>query len=68
MEGALEQMLHRRLLHDDSHGVGEALNESTTIRTKSFAIFDTISNSAKQYRTLNQILNQVFHFYTRTEK
>ncbi|KAL6078170.1 Mannosidase alpha class 2B member 1 [Balamuthia mandrillaris] len=31
--GEFEVMLHRRLLHDDSRGVGEPLNETEAIRT-----------------------------------
>lgn len=34
VDGQLELMLHRRLLHDDSRGVAEALNETVCVSTK----------------------------------
>lgn len=33
-DGELEIMLHRRLLHDDSRGVGEPLNETVCVQSK----------------------------------
>nr|AYV99640.1 venom polypeptide [Dolopus genitalis] len=50
-DGVLELMIHRRLLHDDAFGVGEALNEMAfgeglVTRGKHLLIFDRPSTSA----------------------
>ncbi|XP_062099500.1 probable alpha-mannosidase At5g13980 [Humulus lupulus] len=34
VDGQIELMLHRRLLHDDSRGVGEVLNETVCLHDK----------------------------------
>jgi hypothetical protein len=49
-DGELEVMLHRRLLHDDSRGVGEPLNESEPIRTVHQIFVDKPQNSARLQR------------------
>jgi len=49
--GEMELMIHRRLLVDDGRGVGEPLNESTTIRTTKQVYIDTIDNSLMGLRS-----------------
>ncbi|XP_062099161.1 alpha-mannosidase At3g26720-like [Humulus lupulus] len=34
VDGQMELMLHRRLLHDDSRGVGEVLNDTVCLHDK----------------------------------
>ncbi|CAE8599582.1 unnamed protein product [Polarella glacialis] len=58
VDGSLEVMLHRRLLHDDSRGVGEALNETTVARAKFWVVLDTPSASAQAYRYLSSSLQR----------
>ncbi|KAJ8435416.1 hypothetical protein Cgig2_001068 [Carnegiea gigantea] len=62
-DGQIELMLHRRLLHDDSRGVGEALNETVCIlndykglmiKGKFFIKIDPIGEGAKWRRTLGR--------------
>ncbi|XP_015929798.1 lysosomal alpha-mannosidase isoform X1 [Parasteatoda tepidariorum] len=60
MNGSVELMIHRRLLHDDAFGVGEALNEpgvdgkGLVIRGSHYLIFSNISASASKHRPLAQ--------------
>eukprot|EP01119_Soliformovum_irregulare_P015649 TRINITY_DN4429_c0_g1_i8.p1 TRINITY_DN4429_c0_g1~~TRINITY_DN4429_c0_g1_i8.p1 ORF type:complete len:877 (-),score=245.06 TRINITY_DN4429_c0_g1_i8:14-2644(-) len=56
--GEFENMLHRRLLHDDKKGVGEPLNESNIVRTTQRIIFDPIVNASRRYRSEMASLNQ----------
>jgi len=50
--GELETMLHRRLLKDDSRGVGEPLNESTIMHSSELLLFTNATSSASLYRPL----------------
>jgi lysosomal alpha-mannosidase len=62
-DGSVEIMLHRRVLHDDSLGVSEPLNETGSdgnglvVKGKLYAIFDRIENSAKLHRPLALQIN-----------
>ena len=54
-DGSMEIMLHRRILHDDSMGVREALNETAydkglVVSGKHILLFDRPSNSARLHR------------------
>ena len=59
-DGSLEFMVHRRLLHDDSRGVGEALNEpgidgrGLIVRGKFLLILEETKSSAKLHRVLSE--------------
>ncbi|XP_055714111.1 lysosomal alpha-mannosidase isoform X1 [Phlebotomus papatasi] len=44
-DGAVELMVHRRLLHDDAFGVAEALNHTHAIRGKHFLIFGKLNGA-----------------------
>ncbi|UJR12010.1 hypothetical protein I4U23_016188 [Adineta vaga] len=60
-DGSVEVMIHRRLLHDDSMGVGEALNETAynkglVISGKHLLLFDTPIDSVRLHRTNAQQL------------
>ncbi|XP_065912001.1 lysosomal alpha-mannosidase-like [Dysidea avara] len=61
-DGSLELMVHRRLLHDDSRGVGEPLNEDGQFgdgliaRGKHLLLVDKIENSGKLHRQLGERL------------
>jgi hypothetical protein len=61
--GSLEVMLHRRLLQDDHHGVGEALNETglsgkgLVIRCKHWMTLDFPDSSANLRRLLAERLS-----------
>jgi len=54
IDGELEVMMQRRLLHDDYRGVGEPLNESAPIRLHDFVVVDAASRSSAHQRTLAQ--------------
>ncbi|XP_019447413.1 PREDICTED: alpha-mannosidase At3g26720-like isoform X2 [Lupinus angustifolius] len=65
VDGQIELMLHRRLIHDDARGVGEALNETVcivdnceglTIQGKLYLRIDPIGEGAKWRRTVGQEL------------
>ncbi|XP_059608045.1 lysosomal alpha-mannosidase-like [Phlebotomus argentipes] len=54
-DGAVELMVHRRLLHDDAFGVGEPLNDPNPIRGKHFLLFgklDSVPTMAARERFL----------------
>ncbi|CAI8613491.1 unnamed protein product [Vicia faba] len=65
VDGQVELMLHRRLLHDDARGVGEILNETVciadkceglTIQGKLYLRIDRKDEGAKWRRTVGQEL------------
>ncbi|CAF1486743.1 unnamed protein product, partial [Adineta ricciae] len=54
-DGSIEIMIHRRLVHDDSEGVDEPLNETAfgkglVVRGKHFLILESPANSALAHR------------------
>ena len=57
-DGSLELMVHRRLLHDDKRGVGEALNEpgiggrGLIVRGKFLVLLEPAKSSAKLHRVI----------------
>ena len=60
-DGSIEIMLHRRILHDDSLGVGEALNETAygkglVVTGKHILFLDRPSQSARLHRPTAQQL------------
>ena len=58
-DGQLELMVHRRLLHDDGRGVGEALNETgqgLIVRGRHLVLLDHFQNSTVLHRTLGELL------------
>lgn len=59
--GMLEVMVHRRLLHDDSFGVDEQLNETAfgdglTVRGTHYLVLSDSADAAGRYRLLAQEL------------
>ncbi|XP_058102936.1 alpha-mannosidase At3g26720-like [Magnolia sinica] len=63
VDGQIELMLHRRLVHDDSRGVAEALNETVcildectglTVQGKFYLRIDPLGEGAKWRRTVGQ--------------
>ncbi|XP_017467118.1 PREDICTED: lysosomal alpha-mannosidase isoform X1 [Rhagoletis zephyria] len=59
-DGALELMLHRRLLRDDAFGVGEALNETAygegvVARGKVYLILSNAEGTPSRYERLEQL-------------
>ncbi|XVF54777.1 hypothetical protein PTKIN_Ptkin05aG0209000 [Pterospermum kingtungense] len=68
-EGQLELMLHRRLLHDDARGVGEALNETVCVQKKCSGLtvvgkyylrIDPLGKAAKWRRSFGQEIYSPF--------
>ncbi|CAL1274579.1 unnamed protein product [Larinioides sclopetarius] len=61
-DGSVELMIHRRLLHDDAFGVGEALNETgvnghgLVITGSHFLILSNMTKAASKHRPLAQQL------------
>ena len=60
-DGSIEIMVHRRILHDDSLGVGEALNETAygkglVVTGKHYLLIDHPSTSARLHRAAAQQL------------
>ncbi|XP_015271310.1 PREDICTED: lysosomal alpha-mannosidase [Gekko japonicus] len=59
-DGSLELMVHRRLLYDDSRGVGEPLlepgvyHDGLVVRGRHLILLDTAESSAEQHRLLAQ--------------
>ncbi|GKV17421.1 hypothetical protein SLEP1_g27935 [Rubroshorea leprosula] len=69
VDGQVEIMLHRRLVHDDSRGVGEALNETVcvlnkctglTIVGKYYLRIDPLGEGAKWRRSFGQEIYSPF--------
>jgi lysosomal alpha-mannosidase len=62
IDGSVELMVHRRLLHDDGFGVGDPLSEpgfdgkGLVIRGKFWLLFSSIKDAAKQHRDIAQRL------------
>ena len=61
LDGSVEIMLHRRMLYDDSMGVGEALNETAygkglVVKGKHILLVDSPADSARLHRTMSQQL------------
>ncbi|KAK7290561.1 hypothetical protein RIF29_05069 [Crotalaria pallida] len=63
LDGQIELMLHRRLIHDDARGVGEVLNETVctagnceglTVQGKLYLRIDPTGEGAKWRRTVGQ--------------
>jgi len=61
-EGTFDTMLHRRLLMDDSRGVGEALNETTVIYCTDHLLLDKTDSALKTVRTRLQYHYNVLQY------
>ncbi|KAI3983459.1 hypothetical protein MKX01_038879 [Papaver californicum] len=59
MDGQEELMLHRRLVHDDSRGVAEPLNETVCVTDKCTGI-DPVGEGAKWLRSFGQEIYSPF--------
>ncbi|XP_027764768.1 lysosomal alpha-mannosidase [Empidonax traillii] len=55
-DGALELMVHRRLLHDDERGVGEALDEPLVVRGRHLVLLDPSGAAPDGHRARAQEL------------
>merc|ERR1711871_64529 len=67
-DGSLEIMLHRRLLHDDDRGVGEALNETTIARSVTWLLLSRPDTAAIQYRRAAVALQRPLETVFATDK
>ncbi|XP_074647600.1 lysosomal alpha-mannosidase-like [Tubulanus polymorphus] len=73
-DGSLEIMVHRRLLHDDRFGVGEALNETGSdkngliVRGRHYICLDRPNKAVRQMRELaKNIFNSPVAAFTETK-
>ncbi|KAK7070039.1 carbohydrate binding [Halocaridina rubra] len=62
-DGHMELMIHRRLLHDDAFGVGEALNETAfgqglVVRGKHYLLFSDLASTVCDFGCLQRSLSE----------
>lgn len=65
-DGSVELMIQRRLLHDDSKGVGEPLNETVPVRTNLLLQvnqLDDVGSASAQQRVSTLSLNNPFQLF-----